>query len=77
MHLLRLKNWCYNRLSKTVTLKLSNAITSGGGNNPIVLEIENISNGNNPIGINFKPSPALPATQINLENSPYLGKVVV
>ena len=55
---------------KTVTLKLSNAITSvGGGNNPIALEIEAIGNGS-PIGINFKPS-AVPATQINFENSLY------
>lgn len=55
---------------KTVTLKLSNAITSGAGNNPIVLEIETIGNGN-PIGINFKPQTVPTATQINLENSPY------
>ena len=55
--------------NKTVTLKLSNAITSGSGK-PIVLEIENIGIGSNPIGINFKPS-AVPATQINFENSPF------
>lgn len=55
---------------KTVTLKLSNAITSvGGGNNPIALEIETIGNGA-PIGINFKPSVPT-ATQISLENSPF------
>lgn len=54
---------------KTVTLKLSNAITSGaGGNNPIALEIEAIGGGN-PIGINFKASAVPTATQINLENS--------
>ena len=59
---------------KTVTLKLSNAITSvGGGNIPIALEIEAIGNGV-PIGINFKPSAVSPyATQINLENSPFAG----
>lgn len=56
---------------KTVTLKLSNAITSvGGGNNPIALEIETIGGGN-PIGINFKASAVSTATQINLENSPF------
>ena len=56
---------------KTVTLKLSNAITIvGGGNNPIALEIEAIGNGA-PVGINFKPSAVPYATQINLENAPY------
>ena len=56
---------------KTVTLKLSNAITSvGGGNNPIALEIETIGNGA-PVGINFKPSAVPYATQINLENALY------
>ena len=56
---------------KTVTLKLSNAITSvGGGNNPIALEIEAIGS-NSPIGINFKPSASPLAKQINLENSPF------
>ena len=53
---------------KTVTLKLSNAITSISGNNPIALEIETIG-GNAPIGINFKPSPLPTAIPINLENS--------
>ena len=55
--------------NKTVTLKLSNA-TTGGGNNPIALEIETIG-GNLPIGINFKASAVSTAIPINLENSPF------
>ena len=56
---------------KTVTLKLSNAITSvHSGNNPIALEIEPIGNGN-PVGINIKPSAAPSAIPINLENVLY------
>ena len=57
---------------KTVTLKLSNAITSVSGNNPIALEIETSGTGT-PIGINFKASAVSTATPINLENSPFAG----